>query len=92
VAALPNFRIDTASDQSGVTIKLSGELDSATCRELVERFEQFLDDRPGQIAVDLAEVTFIDSAGLRAIIMIDRGGDPRPQPPGGRAAPDHRHP
>jgi anti-anti-sigma factor len=77
VAALPNFRIDTASDQSGVTIKLSGELDSATCRELVERFEQFLDDRPGQIAVDLAEVTFIDSAGLRAIIMIERAAGER---------------
>lgn len=72
MAALPNFRIDTASDESGTTIKLAGELDSATCGGLVERFEQVLTDHPGEIAVDLDEVTFIDSAGLRAIIMIQR--------------------
>jgi anti-anti-sigma factor len=72
VAALPNFRIDTASDESGITIKLAGELDSATCGGLVERFEQLLADRPGKIAIDLDGVTFIDSAGLRAIIMIQR--------------------
>jgi anti-anti-sigma factor len=72
VAAFPNFRIDTASSGSGTTIKLSGELDSATCGELVERIEQLLADRPEEIAVDLEEVTFIDSAGLRAIIVIER--------------------
>ncbi len=72
MAALPNFRIDTTPDESGITIKLAGELDSATCGELVERFEQLLAGRPDGIAVDLHEVTFIDSAGLRAIIMIER--------------------
>jgi anti-anti-sigma factor len=77
VAAVPNFRIDLASDESGVTIRLAGELDSATCGELVERFEQLLADRPGEIAVDLDEVTFIDSAGLRAIIMIERAAGER---------------
>jgi anti-anti-sigma factor len=72
VAALPNFRIDTAPTGSGTTIKLAGELDSATCGDLVERFEHVLADGPGEIAVDLDEVTFIDSAGLRAIILIER--------------------
>jgi anti-sigma B factor antagonist len=77
VAALPNFRIDTASDESGTTIKLAGELDSATCGGLVERFEQLLADPPGEIAFDLDGVTFIDSAGLRAIIMIERAARER---------------
>jgi anti-anti-sigma factor len=77
VAAFPKFRIDTASDESGTTIKLAGELDSATCGGLVERFEQLVADRPGEIAVDLDQVTFIDSAGLRAIIMIERAARAR---------------
>lgn len=77
MAALPNFRIETSSAGSGTTIKLAGELDSATCGELVERFEQLLADGPGEIAVDLDEVTFIDSAGLRAIIVIERSAGER---------------
>jgi anti-anti-sigma factor len=72
VATLPNFRIDTSSAESGATIKLAGELDSATCRELVDRFEQVIRDNPGAVVVDLGELTFIDSAGLRAIIVLER--------------------
>ena len=70
--ALPNFRIETSSAGSGTTIKLAGELDSATCGDLIECFEQLLAGAPGEIAVDLDAVTFIDSAGLRAIIVIER--------------------
>ena len=77
MAALPNFRIDTASDESGTTIKLAGELDSATCGGLLKRFEQLLADPPSEIAIDLDGVTFIDSAGLRAIIMIERAARER---------------
>jgi anti-anti-sigma factor len=77
VAAPPNFRIETSSTGSETTIKLAGELDSATCGDLVERFEQVLADAPGEIAVDLDEVTFIDSAGLRAIIVIERKASER---------------
>jgi anti-anti-sigma factor len=77
VASLPNFRIATASTGSGTTIKLAGELDSATCGGLVERFEELLADAPGEIAIDVDDVTFIDSAGLRAIIMIERAARER---------------
>jgi anti-anti-sigma factor len=72
VAGWPNFRIETSSAESGVKIKLAGELDSATCGELVERFEQLIADEPGEVVVDLDELTFLDSAGLRAIIVIER--------------------
>ncbi|MGN6868921.1 MAG: anti-sigma factor antagonist [Solirubrobacteraceae bacterium] len=72
MATLPNFRIETSSTESGATIKLAGELDSATCAELVARFEQLIGDDPGKVIVDLDELTFLDSAGLRAIIVIER--------------------
>jgi anti-anti-sigma factor len=72
MATLPNFRIDTSSTESGITIKLAGELDSATCGELVESFEQLVADHAGKVILDLDALTFIDSAGLRAIIVIER--------------------
>jgi serine/threonine-protein kinase RsbW len=58
-------------------MKLAGELDSATSSELVERFEALLVEGPGEILLDLEEVTFIDSAGLRAIVMIERAAGER---------------
>jgi anti-anti-sigma factor len=53
-------------------LKLAGELDGATCGELIERFEQLIADDPGELVLDLDGLTFIDSAGLRAIIVIER--------------------
>ncbi|HUA03565.1 MAG TPA: STAS domain-containing protein [Solirubrobacteraceae bacterium] len=69
----PNFRIDTLEGDSGTTIKLGGELDSASCDELVMRFEEAISTvGRRELVIDLGEVTFIDSSGMRAIIMIER--------------------
>lgn len=73
MSALPNFRIETIETASGITFKLGGELDSATCDELVSRFEQLaLDAGSPDLVLDLSEVSFIDSSGMRAIILIER--------------------
>lgn len=69
----PNFRIETLEGQSGLTIKLAGELDSATSTELLACFERALaalDER--ELVIDLDGVSFIDSSGLRALILIER--------------------
>jgi anti-sigma B factor antagonist len=69
----PNFRIDTFEAQSGLTIKLAGELDSAASTELIERVEQALAALEGrELVIDLDEVSFIDSSGMRALILIER--------------------
>jgi anti-anti-sigma factor len=73
VGSQPNFRIDTREGQSELTIKLAGELDSATSIELLARFEQALTSLNGrEIVIDLDEVSFIDSSGMRALILIER--------------------
>jgi serine/threonine-protein kinase RsbW len=69
----PNFQIDTLESQFGITIKLAGELDSATSRQLLDRFERAvaaLECR--ELLIDLEEVSFVDSSGMRAIIVIER--------------------
>lgn len=81
MAPTPSFRIETDSGESGSTIKLTGELDSATSQALVERFERLLAVREGgEVVVDLNEVSFIDSAGMRAIIVIERTAQERDIP------------
>jgi anti-sigma B factor antagonist len=67
---LPNFRIEQGS---GTTLKVAGELDSATYPELIAAFERLVaDGHAGQLVLDLAAVSFVDSAGMRAIIVIER--------------------
>ena len=73
MSALPNFRIETIDTESGITIKLRGELDSATSDEVMSRFEQVAADREIEdLVLDLSGVSFIDSTGMRAIILIER--------------------
>ena len=73
MGSLPNFRIETLEGQVGLTMKLAGELDSATSVELLERFEEALAELDGRrLVIDLDAVSFIDSAGMRALILIER--------------------
>ena len=57
------------SESGGVrTLRLKGELDMAG----VDRFERLLSDPgPGTFVLDMRGLTFIDSSGLRAVIMAD---------------------
>jgi anti-anti-sigma factor len=53
-------------------IVVAGEVDSDNCDDLTRGFEQLLPrdpaDRAGRIALDLGELTFMGSAGLRALM------------------------
>ena len=78
MATLPNFRIETLEGSSGVIIKLGGELDSATCGELVSAYEHIAAGSGTRaVVLDFAELSFIDSAGMRAIIMVERSAAQR---------------
>jgi anti-anti-sigma factor len=70
VAGLPNFRIAAFQVGTRTTIKVVGEFDNAAGAELLERFGQVA-PAVGEVVLDLSEVSFIDSAGMRAIIMIE---------------------
>jgi anti-anti-sigma factor len=49
-----------------------GELDSGTSDSLVQAFDGALSDGARRFDLDLREVSFIDSAGMRAMILIER--------------------
>ena len=61
-------RIDAADD--GTLLTLVGELDVA-CEEAFERaVAEALAESPGDLQVDLSELSFIDSSGLRFLIEL----------------------
>jgi anti-anti-sigma factor len=59
-----------------VVVAVAGEVDMATAPEL----RTCLDALEGRVVVDLAEVTFLDSSGMGALVvarkrLLDLGGD-----------------
>jgi anti-anti-sigma factor len=62
-----HFRLNVLRESDLCVLKLSGELDLASCPEL----EQELDDAAAlgtAVVVDLRELTFIDSTGIAVLV------------------------
>jgi anti-anti-sigma factor len=54
-----------------VRVALAGELDLATVAEAEEAIARARRDTPGPLRLDLSEVTFLDSSGLRMVMELD---------------------
>jgi anti-anti-sigma factor len=73
VAGTGSFRVDDTRVGGGRKLAVAGELDSGTQAALVRAFERAaVELEGGEVELDLSALTFIDSAGLRAIIHIER--------------------
>jgi len=66
------FRVDTDRDGGDVVVRLQGELDMATTPALFRSLDTVMDTRPQTLALDLSELTFVDSSGLRVLITSSR--------------------
>jgi anti-anti-sigma factor len=64
-------RVDTAKDEEGVTVALVGELDISTAPEVERQLARVEQGRPTLLALDLRELSFIDSTGLRLVLAAD---------------------
>lgn len=77
----PNFRIETSRKGTSKSIALAGELDGAAAAVLTGAFARALDEHDeGDLILDMEKLSFIDSAGLRAIIHIERAAQERRVP------------
>lgn len=63
----PPFSIGIAEAGAAFTITIAGELDIASEPELAGALEQALEAAPAAVVVDLREVEFMDSTGIRAL-------------------------
>lgn len=68
---MSQLELSVRESQSSTVISLSGELDISTAEEVERAVVRALEDKPGQVILDLRELTFIDSTGLRLILASD---------------------
>jgi anti-anti-sigma factor len=81
VAGTPTFRVDSTRTGARRIVAATGELDSGTAWALTEAFERAAaEPEDGELHLDLGGLSFIDSAGLRAIIQLERSARERDLP------------
>jgi anti-sigma B factor antagonist len=67
------LNVTRTEDEQGWTIlSIKGEIDIATAGTLDEAVEQAVSDGRTRIAIDLEGVSFMDSTGLRTLIVAHR--------------------
>lgn len=69
----PDFAVAVARREAGrAVIEVRGELDSGTCDELLATVKSVIGEGASELTLDLRQMTFIDSAGTRALIILER--------------------
>lgn len=65
-----SLRVVPSSDSDGLRVQLRGELDRATAGRLVEIVGALAVPGTARVRLDLADLDFIDAAGLAALLQI----------------------
>ena len=78
-APADRLTLEASADGDGTSLRVGGEIDVFTAPSLAERLATATAVPATHVTVDLADVSFIDSTGLRVLIeadraMRDRGG------------------
>jgi anti-anti-sigma factor len=63
------FELHTESAPGRTIIRVTGDLDLATAPELERELLGALGGSSAEVVLDLAPVTFLDSSGLRAVLV-----------------------
>lgn len=61
------MNIQELNEQSALVVALSGRLDSTTAKQLEDMLPERMQTTP-QVVLDLAEIQYVSSAGLRVIL------------------------
>ena len=65
------FGVTIEQRGSAVHVMLDGELDISTAQQLEDDLRRIEAERPALIVLDLQQLSFMDSTGLRLLIMAD---------------------
>ena len=68
---MSNLRISSHAGQSATVVALSGELDISEANRVEEELRSIEQQSPSVIVLDLRELTFLDSSGLRLVLEAD---------------------
>jgi len=65
------FGVRVVHHESHTVVRVVGEIDLATAPQLRSSLDDLIADADGAILLDLAEVTYIDSTGLCAVLTAE---------------------
>jgi anti-anti-sigma factor len=65
------LRISCVFHNGTASVTLEGELDLASAAQMEERLAAIEDRRPARLIIDLSQLAFIDSTGLRLLLQAD---------------------
>jgi anti-sigma B factor antagonist len=65
-----SFEIHSELEAGSGRLTIVGELDMATVPQLEEQVQALLAHTPGELIIDLGKLRFIDSSGLRLLIIL----------------------
>jgi anti-sigma B factor antagonist len=71
----PSFQVDSQAHGDYAQLTLAGELDLATVPRVEQAADALLAGEPQRLVVDLSGLRFIDSSGLRAIVVLNQRAD-----------------
>ncbi len=85
------FECDIKNAESGAECVLTvrGDIDLASASDFETALRTALDAAPSSIVVDLAELSFIDSSGLRVLVSVSKDAQSRGATLGLRNVPRH---
>ena len=66
---MPDLEITSSRSDAGVVLHATGRVDSRTATLLQEPLLQAAEAPTGSVALDVANVTYMSSAGLRAMLL-----------------------
>jgi anti-anti-sigma factor len=66
------FQLQTSSEPYGLRTALSGEIDLSTVEDVESGVREAINGNNGVVALDLREVSFLDSSGLRLMLRLNK--------------------
>ena len=69
------FELQTTQEPYGLHAALSGEIDLSTVEQVESGLRDAIQNGAGVVAVDLREVSFLDSSGLRLLLQLHKDLD-----------------
>lgn len=79
MAAQDHFRIEVRNAPDRIVLCLHGELDLASAPTLAQEIENAANDAKAMVVLDLKELRFIDSTGLRIVLAANERAQERGQ-------------
>src|SRR3712207_5793270 len=68
---MPLLELDTERTDGSVRLALRGELDISSAPQVEEALGRIESEHPGLLVIDLRELAFMDSTGLRTVVSAD---------------------